>query len=366
MMLNAKAKAIEPEQYEILLKEGSKQGLRVEDVKEYVQDFCEQKNWRLFTTGSTIEDDTLQCGNCGSLENKNSKVCTNCSLPLYLNCPNCNTQNPSKNNVCKSCGFHIGDMANALPLIKSAKKSFAENQLQKANDFLKQAKVFWAKNPDVVELDRQISGELNRVKTFLDELKALQTKKHYYAIKSKIASADVFATKNTETVSLLSVANRKIQQAEQYVQQAKTRSNENQKLDLYLSAIEECADSRDALDALATIPPAPPTHLNIQTSEKIISLKWQASTSKRGVKYKIIRKIGSPSASVADGEELREVPLCQYDDNTATAGVTYFYAVFAVRGAIPSEKYEVTGPALRVENIAQLKCLPGDNRINFR
>ncbi len=119
--------------------------------------------------------------------------------------------------------------------------------------------------------------------------------------------------------------------------QARTQTHDSDSaIDLLQQALQICADYQDARDLLAKNPPAGPSQLVAQVSDTLVSLRWQASPTRGSLRYRVMRKVGSPPVSAQDGATLATVTGAYYSDTSPEIGKPLYYAVFADRGGVPS------------------------------
>ncbi|MDP8228018.1 MAG: zinc ribbon domain-containing protein, partial [Candidatus Electryoneaceae bacterium] len=138
---------VSAEQYDILLKKAVQLGSRKDEADQYIQDFCKNRKWAIRLPSTLAVDELKQCGYCGVFNAVKAVNCSNCGLPLDLECPKCKKKNPSTNRSCTKCGFPIGDMPNAVQLIRSAKSAIGKKELDTAIRLFKEAEVFWPGKP---------------------------------------------------------------------------------------------------------------------------------------------------------------------------------------------------------------------------
>ena len=115
------------------------------------------------------------------------------------------------------------------------------------------------------------------------------------------------------------------------------------------------------------IPLLPPTVLSAKVLGKIIRLTWQPSKSEN-VSYQIIRKANSLPSNFKDGEYLGMATNTTFDDNTAEAGISYFYAVYSKSdNRVSNSSASLSMPVMRVEDIdaRAINVTPNDTSLAF-
>ena len=123
----------------------------------------------------------------------------------------------------------------------------------------------------------------------------------------------------------------------------------------------------EIIEKLKLIPLLPPTLLSAKVLGKIIRLTWQPSKSEN-VSYQIIRKANALPSNIKDGEYLGLATNTTFDDNTAEAGVSYFYAVYSKSdNRVSSNSASLSTPVMRIEDIdaRAINVTPNDTSLAF-
>jgi hypothetical protein len=193
---------IDAREYEALVTAGMEKGNKKEAVEAFLKNEISKKKWSLTVMADSALDQISGCGVCGTLNKTTAQFCSNCAAPLKIACPQCGKENPNSNRGCFNCGFAIGDMLNALPLIRQAQEALTLGALSDAERLLNQAAMFWKNKPEIETLRNDIrkrrleAEEVERNRRL--EVKAKEAEKNRQvacsAIKEKIEESFIHST----------------------------------------------------------------------------------------------------------------------------------------------------------------------------
>jgi len=338
--------------------------MRKDEAEEYIKEYCNKKKWAVHTSDNPDVYETRQCGVCAIVNPPGSSNCSDCGYPLIVECPKCKNASPSIAHVCNKCGFHIGDMPNAIRLIKKGKDALAKKDLDAAISLFQQAEVYWPDHPEIINSIQNIRSQKHAVDQVVQEIHSLINNRLFYQSRQSLAKLKNLNQSHPE-LSLEKKINQKIAAAEAWVKKAKVATDGDKIIDAYSAAIAECKDCQEAIEGMAKLPPDPPGMLQTGTSHRTIILRWIPSKSRGDIVYRILRKTGSQPVSSSDGDILAETPQTVLDDPKTEPGQFYYYAVFSVRGEVPSRHGSVAGPVMRIADIEDLQVIPGDSCLNF-
>jgi fibronectin type 3 domain-containing protein len=342
--------------YEELLKKAISFGLDKDEARQYILDYCKKKNWAVEMAAKSAALDMQQCGVCGVLNVANVRNCENCGYPLEIDCPQCSTRNSSTAQFCRQCGFAVGDMPNALSLLRRGKLALTEKDFNLASQLLQQAEIYWPRHPEITQALQSIQSEKQAIDDVVQKIHSLNNQRYFYQARQVLARLKQLDPSHPE-LSLGKRIEPKIAAAEIWLQKAKKTSGENARIDAYSAALAEAKDCREALDEMARLPPSPPLKLQVTSAHSSISLHWQSSLSKGDIVYRVIRQ--------TDGKLIGETPQSQLEDTATEAGQEYYYAVYAVRGEASSHQAATAGPVMHLAEIKNLAVIPGDSCINL-
>lgn len=358
-------KMVNPELYDKLLKKAMSFGFIKEEAQECINQHCQKSNIAVQIPYKFSVDEMKQCGRCGTMNISEAKSCDSCAYSLEIECPNlkCKKQNRSSSKVCIQCGFIIGDMPNAIDLIKHGKLALSDNDLDNAYSLLKKADIYWPNNPEIIKNIDIIETKRKNIQEIINELTSSISQKLFYKARGLINKLRFVDSKNLLLSNEESI-NRKIENAEQLVKKAKSSSNNDLAIDFYSDAINECKDCQDAIDGMSKSSPEPPNEIKVKASSRGISINWSTSPSKGIVNYKVIRNI-TPPISPNDGETLVETTQNVFEDFKSEPGVIYYYSVYSVRSEINSSKGTLSKAIFRISDVENLEIKPADSAINI-
>jgi len=364
--LAANDRIIDASEFQNLILTCTNKGIQVDRAEHYIFEYCKKKGLPAPLKSENAEyKKQIQCGVCHRLNDPSANNCGNCASPLKVICPKCSHLANSIDNACVKCGFQIGDMPNAIYLIRDANVELSKGNFELANKYIKEADFYWPGNPSLVELKERINKTVSKSQIIIADIDRLLSERKFATAQIKVNELQSI-NKSHKNISIYEKQiNDHILAADNFCKKAKSETNNDRKLDLFLSALEECADFNDAIIGSSSLPIEPPTGLKITKNKKMIGLQWIAPSSKRALKYRILRKENSKPSGFSDGEILAEIPNLVYEDFGVISGKSYYYSVFSVRGNSFSNVAETQGPVIIAEDIKGLIAITGDSTLSF-
>jgi len=364
--LAANDKIIDASEFQNLILTCTNKGIQVDRAEYYIFEYCKKKGLPAPLKSENAEyKKQIQCGVCHRLNDPSANNCGNCASPLKVRCPKCSHQANSIDNACVKCGFYIGDMPNAIYLIRDANVELSKGNFDLAEKYIKEADFYWPGNPSLVEIKERINKTVSKSQIIIADIDRLLSERKFATAQIKVNGLQSI-NKSHKNISIYEKQiNEHVLAADNFCKKAKSETNNDRKLDLFLSALEECADFNDAIIGSSSLPIEPPTGLKITKNKKMIGLQWTAPLSKRALKYRIIRKENSKPSGFSDGEILAEIPNLVYEDFGVISGKSYYYSVYSVRGNSFSNVAETQGPIIITEDINGLIAITGDSTLSF-
>jgi ribosomal protein L40E len=356
---------IDLQQYEALLKKAVGFGLGLEAARQYILEYCQKNSWAVETAEKSAVADMQQCGVCGLLNLAKARHCEKCGYPLEIACPQCKTPNPSTAQFCRQCGFAVGDMPNALRLLRRGQMALAEKDLNLAAQLLQQANIYWPHYPEISQTLQSLQSEKQAINKIVQQIHRLINQRYFYQARPVLAQLRQLDSSHPE-LSLSKTIEQKIAAAETWLRKAKTTSEENARIDVYSAALAEAKDCREALDEMARLPPKPAHQLQANPTQRAISLRWLPSSSRGDIIYRVIRKTDTFPTHHKDGNVIGETAQTLLEDTATEVGQEYYYAVYAVRGDAASQRAAMRGPIMQLAEIKGLQVIPGDYCINLK
>lgn len=355
---------VEAEEFDGLMKKALGLGLSYEEAEEHIYNYCSKRKWRVKGTTRPPVDEMKQCAHCGIMNGSDARNCTSCGYPLDLTCPKCNKVNRASNANCGNCGFAIGDMLNAIPLLRNAKTSWAGGDMKKTAQRLLKVLYFWPAHPEAQGMLQQIKDKEKEIDNLATKLEELIHKKRFNEARQVL-----FRLKGKDSghpqLSRETMINANISAAEKWIKKAAAAIKSDDVLDCFSKALLECGDCREAIDGMAKYPPDPPGKLTASGSSRSISLQWTQSPSRGPVRYILVRKPQSPPLNAQDGDVLAETSQNLVDEVDAVPGIIYYYGVYSKRGEVCSARGAIAGPVMRCAEVEDLVVTPGDRVVNL-
>jgi len=360
-------KIVDAEQFQRLVKECANKGMLVDRAEYYIHEYCKKKSYGLMKAGEkAVYKSQIQCNVCYHLNDQSANNCGYCSSPLKIECPKCKHKANSIEKACIKCGFLIGDMPNAIYLIRDAKVELMKGNSREAESLIEKAEHYWPGNPSAVDLKVQINKKADQLKTLLSDIDKLACDKKYVSLKVKLGELKQYDANHSYISLYEKKLNDQITLASNICAKAKQEVNNERKLDLYLSALEECADYGDAISGSSALPISPPVNLRISKTSKMIGLQWNAPASSRALRYRVVRKVNGKPSSSSDGEIVAETGDLFFEDFKIESGVSYYYSVFSSRSNRFSEKAETQGPILVIDEVRNISSLSNNSIVALK
>lgn len=357
---------IDSSEFQKLIQTCTDKGIKVDRAEFYIYEYCKNKKIPLPQKNEKAEyKKQIQCAVCNRLNDPSATNCGNCASPLKVKCPKCSHSANSIDKACIKCGFNIGDMPNAIYLIRDANIELSKGNFETADKFIKEAEIYWPGNISLVEVKDKIHKTISKSQIIIAEIDKLLIERKYSSAQIKVNELQSI-NKTHKNISIYEKQiNEHLLAADKFCKRAKSETNNDKKLDFFLSALEECADFGDAIIGSSSLPIEPPTGLRITKNKKMIGLQWSAPSSKRALKYRVVRKENSKPSGFSDGETLAEIPNLVYEDFGVTAGKSYYYSIYSVRGNGFSSVSETQGPILIADDIQNLSVISGDSTLTL-
>lgn len=353
---------VRPSEFAEILKQTRHLALKKQEISNYIEEYCNHKGW-IFQPAEIVLDNLIDCSSCGIINSKKARNCVNCGFPLVVDCPNCKFKNSSNDKSCTDCGYSIGDMPNALPLIKQGERLIIANEFAKAKAVFDLANNYWKNHPEIISGLKKINSLNNKFLKYEKEIEDLVLKDNYYSAQKKLV--ELQRINNNSLHHNQNLIRDKIKEAERFLQEAQFSKRPKEKELNLVKALLTSKDCEKAKMLLASLPPEPPSSLNYNSNKDIIELKWSKVDSLLPMQYKVIRKIGTTPKNENDGDLLIETSSFNYSDRTGIIGESYYYAVFSSRLNISSKKLTSIGPILKTETIKRLKAHPNNRAIHL-
>lgn len=323
------------------------------EASTYISNYCE-------LMGYHEKDKSIICGLCNAENPASSTSCLKCGKPLVITCPTCSSVNGNAAKSCGKCGFDLTTMEQAVELLKKAKKTWSERNIEEAEKTLKEAKMFWPNHPDIVALEKEIVVFKQKFNDTLTSISEDISAKRFYAAELKINQA-----KNDGFIISADIES-KVSAVIKYIesQLAKIKaSTGDEAFELLLALTSEISDSTEVLQLIKKYPPEAPGKLTSSRSENVITLFWERTTSKGDVEYILVRKENTYSNDEKDGIALYRGTDTSFSDNTLNKSMVYCYSVFVSRAGVVSSATKLDEHIVIVDNVDGIKVVGGDGLV---
>lgn len=354
---------IDASEYEELVSEGLTKVNQREVVEAFLKGEILKKKWSLTVLADAARDQLNGCGVCGTLNKSSSQFCSNCAAPLKITCPQCGKENPNSNRGCFNCGFAIGDMLNALPLIRQAQEALADGALGDAERLLNQAAIFWKNKPEIETTRNEIRKRRNEQDTQIAEIQSLTQKNQFYTARNLLLKLGPDILSDGRMAAYCTKIDKSIADAESLLARAKASRSGAEQEELLFQCLSLCHDCQAAEQMLASLPPEPPEKLTVRLENKIVTLNWMPVRSRDTLNYRVVRKQGAAPLHPADGEALGDTAQTFFQDSGGQTGQTYFYGVFTLRRGTLSVKSALSEALTKIANVENVNVQPGNGRI---
>ena len=359
-------KSITPDEYKSLIADCAKKNISEDKAAHHIDMYCKTKGVDVLKP-SDRGSKRITCRFCEESNSPQSSACKTCGLPFVFNCPKCNRQSPDpdpkkadpKEMMCPGCGFSFGDMPNAINAIKQAENAYYTDDLPTAQKYLSKAESYWNIYPKIPDFKKKLNARLAEINASTTKMNELKREKKYVALKEYIQN-NARKIDNSVATPYAAEADIAISKANAEITKARAATNHTVKINMYVQALNFCADTKEAIYELA------PTNFNAEVIGKTVRLTWDKIPSNY-IHYSIVRKANGRPVGISDGKIIAsDITNCTFDDTTAETGVSYYYAVYCICAGEYSKTCAVNvEPAVVVQEIDNLVAVPVENEIKF-
>ncbi|HLS06988.1 MAG TPA: hypothetical protein VK079_03465 [Bacillota bacterium] len=360
-------KQILPEVAEALKKKAMSFGhLTEQEAHEYIVEQCHRNDIELVTTSENTNTlNVTHCGLCGFVQRTTDQYCTNCGTDLNITCPSCQHQTTTADQACRMCGFELRFIRYIPQQLQSAELAIKQQQFEQAKKHITLILTWWPKHREATKLLQTIEAQEAKTARKIKQITELIEKRHLYAARTLFVQEKQLVQSSPSLQNMEQQCLQQIQLAERLLVQAEQSNHEEEKISYYLQALDIAADCQTANEKLTHWPPVSATNLQLESQNDHITLKWQKSTSKGPITYRILRKENEPSKHPQDGEILQETTNHSFVDNSAIGGIAYYYTVYTLRGSVTAKQSITKGPIIRKAEVTQVMSQQTDRHIQL-
>lgn len=333
---------------------------------QILQMFCFKK--KIAANFSYVENKMIRCLECGSMIRKDPSIifCPFCGKNLNATCPICRTIQSPKNLVCTKCGFNFG---NGFSMAKKLEIKFYQNiqrgMLAEAERNVNDIREVCFEYPNMSSIELQLKKSkesmLTMYKMILDcysHNKFSETKNIFESLVKQFPCALI---NNSELKQKYEDSINRFNTADAYCQKAKFISINNQKIKLYITALEICPDHPTVKIRLNEHPPHGPTHPIGSFKDESFTIKFRPPLDDESIVYCIYREIGSFPILTDKINPIAEVASCEYIDRTMDSGIEYYYSIYSMRQGVTSIDGAHIGPITLLAEVYNVNIEPIDN-----
>lgn len=349
-----------------LVRQAMKRGVSAENARAWIEEMADRQRVGIERAAELPAEALRQCGFCGHLvSSPKAKQCSACGEPLEIECPRCGEDNPSQNAACESCGARVGDAPLVLGHLARARHLLDRGDFAQADARLRQALHLWPDWNSATELLAKVEARRSERESQLEAIETKLCARQLFAARSELdrlerrLGGDGLERLRKRIESGIAEAQELFAQGEEHRRAGRL----DPAIDLFERVLGLAADHRAARSAMASSPPAAPTHLDVRPLPAGFRLSWKPGSERGTPEYRVVRKAGAAPRDASDGETVAEGLEPRLDDSPVAVGKAWHYAVFAVRGGVASTSGVRSGPHLRTAEVAEVVATAGDKEV---
>jgi hypothetical protein len=366
---------VDARQVEVFLRTAAERGWDLTLAQEIFAGYLRGRGWTVETPPEPATQwlrDQQPCPDCASLNDPAAKHCARCGARMRNSCPRCGNQPRAQAAACPHCGFPVGQRAWVHHLAEEAEAALAISDLDGAAAAVGDAQIAWPLGPDSDdELAVRLRTAAERVeqlrrteRTSLAQITRLMDGGSYYTAMMRLRS---LGARSPAGEAMLASCVALVREADELCAAARRPGlPPDRQAELYLRAVELCADHREALRELRAIAPAPPRELLVLVHEEKhrVRLTWEPAPD-QGCSSVVVRADGPVPPVTATGPGLHRWPVRvggSWEDEAPLIGLPMSYAVFTERdigGTVSAQAAATTAPILLTAPVT-LTVRPGD------
>lgn len=337
-----------------------------------LEEYCVRKKY--LANFSTKDSKLTMCPGCGGMTEMGANVlcCSICGYNIKTKCPNCGTEQSFGNTACVKCGFDFqGSLKKAKMLERRFLEDMAAGLIDKAAEDLDGLRRAYSTYPSLDELTLKLKSLTSKYDSAVRnieqsyKLKKFRSCREYCDYYKK--EFPYLMEKNVDIRQKYEDSVQRANDADALCAKAETETDEETRMNLYVSAAEKCPDHPVARSKMMQYPPESPADAVIQIREDKVLLKFAVPENRKGMTFCIYR--GKDKLPAVDDETipLTEIPNSVFLDGSVDPGVNYYYSIYSKRWGILSRESAGCGPAtvfVEVENVA-IEPVQGGLRIRY-
>lgn len=337
-----------------------------------LQSFCYKR--KIAANFSNTDSVMLRCPECGMMVQggPNTVFCPCCGKNFKTVCPACNTAQQSNNTLCIKCGFNFKEGLNrAKGLELNFRMNMQKGMVSRAEKDLVQLKEVYSGYAGMAALEMQLSkakSSISSLTKMIDESYSRKKYSHVRAVTEEMMKQypEVLAENPTLKQKYDDAINH-YNAAELYCQKAAVSDHRDQRMAMYVSAVEICPDHPVAMTKLREHPPSGPVDPAVRLINGSLAIRFEPPEDNTGLTYCIYRSRDSLPNVTEDTRPMVEIPTSTYMDKTMDPGVEYYYSIYSKRWGILSREGAHFGPVMTLAEVDKVGIEPIDGglRITF-
>ena len=337
---------------------------------EILQQFCHKK--KIAANFSETDSSMIRCPECGNMvqAGPNTVFCPSCGKNFKTVCPACGTAQQSRNQICVKCGFNFKEgMEKANRLSLDFRMNMQKGMVGKAEKSLTMLKDTYSGYAGLAGMEAELQKARTNMSTMrkliLDSCAKGRFMEAKTACENLVGQYPDALADDLELKQKYSECVSRVNAADLYCQKASVADSRQQRMAMYVAAVEICPDHQLAKSKLREDPPSGPADAYGKLGDRSFTIKFMAPAEASGVTYCIYREKNSLPRITEETRPLAEVPTTVYVDKTLEPGVEYYYSIYSKRWGILSKEGAHLGPIMTISEVDKVTLEPIDGGLRI-
>ncbi len=337
---------------------------------EILQQFCHKK--KIAANFSETDSSMIRCPECGNMvqAGPNTVFCPSCGKNFKTVCPACGTAQQSRNQICVKCGFNFKEgMEKANRLSLDFRMNMQKGMVGKAEKSLTMLKDTYSGYAGLAGMEAELQKARTNMSTMrkliLDSCAKGRFMEAKTACENLVGQYPDALSDDLELKQKYSECVSRVNAADLYCQKASVADSRQQRMAMYVAAVEICPDHQLAKSKLREDPPSGPADAYGKLGDRSFTIKFMAPAEASGVTYCIYREKNSLPRITEETRPLAEVPTTVYVDKTLEPGVEYYYSIYSKRWGILSKEGAHLGPIMTISEVDKVTLEPIDGGLRI-
>lgn len=255
--------------------------------------------------------------------------CLACGSPMFVKCRSCSNLIPAVADICPECGFNMVESKYFDRYFALAQSAMESMDIAEARKQFVLAKGARPGDPKLKTLEAEVNKAIQLYEAPLKAIRDLMNQGEFMQANRQMAA---FCAKysGVKVDDIKAQIDKAIAEADRLFAQVDRQADP---CGVCFDILEKVKDYTKASDYIKGKKPRAVSNLvaTVSTKSNQITLQW-SGTGEREVSYCVVRKENSKPQSINDGNiVLKDQLVTQYADSSVSAGIVYYYAVFAQR-----------------------------------